>query len=319
MTSPHDLHTRGSPLGDEDGRQLLERLWESCRRRGVDRRTFMAAVAAGAAGSFLAGCVDGNEGAGPAEEGSPWVKDPGPFIPHGGKNLEARLEHQETFLTPNELFFVRNNSRTVEVDAEEYRLVVQGPSVGEPLDLGYEDVLQMPRRSVFAYIECGGNQRSFFDRVMDRPATGTQWGRGGIGMAEWTGVPMVEVLERAELGEDAVDLLLVGLDEESPEGGFRRPLPVDKALDPDTLLATHMNGVPLPPDHGFPLRAVVPGWVGSTNIKWLGRIEAHPERLWTRNNTTSRPGHRLQLDRRPSYAEPAARQDLPQGGRLLRA
>ena len=74
---------------------------------------------------------------------------------------------------------------------------------------------------------------------------------------------------------------------ESPEGGFRRVLPVEKALHPDTLLAYALNGGALPKDHGFPLRALVPGWVGSSSVKWLGRIEVSAERLWTRNNTTS--------------------------------
>ena len=82
-------------------------------------------------------------------------------------------------------------------------------------------------------------------------------------------------------------MLLVGLDADAPEGGFRRVVTADKAMHPDTLLAYGLNGESLPRDHGFPLRALVPGWVGSTSIKWLGRIVVSRERLWTRNNTTS--------------------------------
>ena len=95
-----------------------------------------------------------------------------------------------------------------------------------------------------------------------------------------------DVLTPAGIHAGAVSVLLVGLDAESPEEGFRYALPAEKAMHPDTLLAYGLNGETLPRDHGFPLRAIVPGWVGSANIKWLGRIVAVSEQVWTRNNTT---------------------------------
>jgi DMSO/TMAO reductase YedYZ molybdopterin-dependent catalytic subunit len=95
------------------------------------------------------------------------------------------------------------------------------------------------------------------------------------------------VLELAGIRDNAIDVLLVGLDANSPEGGFRRVLSVEKALHPDTLLAYALNGEPLPKDNGFPVRALVPGWIGSTSIKWLGRIVVCTEKIWTRNNTKS--------------------------------
>ena len=95
------------------------------------------------------------------------------------------------------------------------------------------------------------------------------------------------MLALAGIRDDAVSVLLLGLDTESPEGGFRYVLPLEKAMHPETLLAYALNGETLPKDHGFPLRAVVPGWVGSAHIKWLGRIVVSSEQLWTRNNTTS--------------------------------
>jgi sulfane dehydrogenase subunit SoxC len=95
------------------------------------------------------------------------------------------------------------------------------------------------------------------------------------------------VLELAGLKETATDVLFIGLDTESPEEGFRRVLPIEKALDPDTLLAYALNGATLPKDHGYPVRALVPGWVGSSSIKWLGRIVVSSEKIWTRNNTQS--------------------------------
>lgn len=91
------------------------------------------------------------------------------------------------------------------------------------------------------------------------------------------------MLDLAGLSQDAVDVNLIGLD----ESAFERAMPLAKALDPDTIIALRMNGVPLPADHGFPARSVVPGWAGSNSIKWLGRIQVSTEKVWNRNNTTS--------------------------------
>ena len=110
---------------------------------------------------------------------------------------------------------------------------------------------------------------------------------GAIGNGEWLGAALRDVLTLADIGDNAVSVLLVGLDTEAPDEGFRYVLPVKKAMNPNTLLAYALNGEMLPKDHGFPLRAVVPGWVGSANIKWLGRIVVSSEQLWTRNNNTS--------------------------------
>ncbi len=226
------------------------------------------------------------EVASPADQ--PWFKDPAPFIEHGGKSLEARLENMEGLLTPASLFFVRNNSATaVDIDAASWRLSIEGDAVTNPLSLSYEAIRELPRRSLFCYLECAGNQRAMYDRVQGREAEGTQWGTGGIGNGEWTGASLRDVLEMAGVTSQAVSVLLVGMDLESPEEGFRRVLPIDKAMHPDTLLAYGLNGEPMTRDHGFPVRALVPGWVGASSIKWLGRIVVSSEQLWTRNNTTS--------------------------------
>ena len=279
------------PIDSREARDLLERFQTSCERYGVDRRRFIRLVGAGAAGGFLAACAAQEEGAGAASDaGAPasiFFKDTAEFIPHGARNLEARIDRLDSFLTPASQFFVRNNSSSIAVDADRYALRIDGPGVDQPLDLTLDQLQALPRRSVFAYIECGGNQRSFFELLQGRAATGTQWGRGGVGMAEWSGVPLGEVLRLAGLRDDAVEAQLIGLDSGSPEEGFRRPIPLAKALDPDTILADRMNGEALPADHGYPVRAVVPGWVGSTNIKWLGHIEVSTEKVWSRNNTTS--------------------------------
>ncbi len=267
------------------------RLWALAERRGMDRRRFLRLLVAGGATAVLAACgADGDDA--PATEGAPepsgWFKDPAPFIRHAdGKSLEARLELMEGLITPVSRFFVRNNSVSADVDAANWRLLVEGDAVANPVEFSLEAIRSLPRRTLTAALECAGNHRAMFDRVQGRPAEGTQWGTGGIGNGEWTGASLRDVLDFAGIRANAVSVLLAGLDAESPEAGFRRALPVGKARHPDTLLAYALNGEPLTRDHGYPLRALVPGWVGASSIKWLGRIEVSAEPHWTRNNTTS--------------------------------
>ena len=268
-------------------------LWEYAHKRGMSRRKFLWLLAMGGAAAVLAACTDlpTTEPAEPPSTAemktSPWFKDPEPFIPQGDNSLESRLENMHGIITPNRLFFVRNNSFSLDVDASEWRLSIEGDAIDLPLSLSYEDIRNMPSRTVVSYLECAGNHRVMFNLVKGQPAAGTQWGTGAVGNGEWTGVPLKDVLGLAGITDDATNVLLIGMDEQSPEGGFRRVMPVDKALDPDALLAYTLNGETLPKDHGFPLRAVLPGWVGSSSIKWLHRIVVASERLWTRNNTTS--------------------------------
>ena len=273
-------------------------LWEFVSARGMNRRQFLQLMMAGGASAVLAACA-GREPSGPTPqpatkpeasapvERPPWFKDPTPFIRHDDKGLESRLESMKGLITPNRLFFVRNNSATVDLDVSDWRLSVEGDAVDQPMDLTYDDVRSLPSRTLTSYLECAGNHRAMFDLLKGRKASGTQWMTGAIGNGEWVGVALRDVLTLAGIHASAASVLLVGLDEESPEEGFRYVLPAEKAMHPDTLLAYALNGETLPKDHGFPLRALVPGWVGSANIKWLGRILVSSERLWTRNNTTS--------------------------------
>ncbi len=113
-------------------------------------------------------------------------------------------------------------------------------------------------------------------------AEGGQWGTGAIGAANWTGVRLRDLLEQAGLVADARDVMPEGLDDHQ----VRRPLPLAKALADDTIVALEMNGEPLLPDHGFPARLVVSGWVGGAWIKWLGRIQVATEPLHSPYNTT---------------------------------
>jgi len=174
------------------------------------------------------------------------------------------------YVVGNDRFYVRNHAPTPRVDATTWSLRIMGRGVDRPLSLSYADLLATPEVvSAVRAVECAGNGRAFFaERHGERPG-GAQWRLGAIGVAEWTGVPLRTLLERARLRPSAVCVLPVGLD----ECRGRRPLPIAKALADDTLVAFGMNGEPLPPDHGFPVRLVVPGWAGVASIKWLDRIE----------------------------------------------
>ena len=272
-----------------------ESLWEFVNARGMERRQFLRLMMAGGAAAVLAACArDGSPGQTPSPTPildtftpAPWFKDPAPFIPRDDKGLEARLENMRGLITPNRFFFVRNNSVSLDLDASDWRLSVEGDAVSEPMELTYDEIRNLPSRTMTAYLECAGNHRAMFDLLNGQKASGTQWMTGAVGNGEWVGASLSDALTLAGVHASAVSVLLVGLDEESPEEGFRYVLPIEKAMRPDTLLAYALNGEALPRDHGFPLRAIVPGWVGSANIKWLGRIVVSSKPMWTRNNTTS--------------------------------
>lgn len=190
------------------------------------------------------------------------------------ENSETPLDTSASWVTPNRLFFVRNHFAVPQVDVSQWRLCVEG-CVESPREWTLDELAALPERTVFSTIECAGNGRSFLTPHVH----GVQWGAGAIGHAEWTGVPLKNVLEQSCIKPETKEILFEGLDSgrESDYSGvltFARSLPLAKALDRDTLLATKMNGEPLEPVHGFPLRLIVPGWYGVGSVKWLGRIAA---------------------------------------------
>ena len=278
-------------------------LSQLAQERGIGRRALLRLLATGGMAAVLMACAEiqppadvarslsepGQAAGDAAAAAHPQsvFKDPAPFIQRGASGLESRLEHLQGLLSPNRLFFVRNNSRSMEIDARDWRLSVGGDAVSNAREFTYADLRRLPSRTIVSYLECAGNQRAMFDLVKGEAASGTQWTTGAVGNAVWTGVSLRDVLELAGVAADAASVLLVGLDAESPENGWRRALPIEKALDPDTLLAYAMNGEDLPIDHGYPLRALVPGWVGSASVKWLSHVDVSSQRHWTRNNTTS--------------------------------
>jgi DMSO/TMAO reductase YedYZ molybdopterin-dependent catalytic subunit len=202
-----------------------------------------------------------------------------------GSNAEMRWEvmQGQGYFVPNASFFVRDHTSTPLIDASTYALSVFGtglrgsPTPSNPVRFSYQDLLDLPARTVISFIECAGNGRSFFTSQQNEPVPGTPWLLGAIGVAAWRGVPLSTILDIAGITRDAVDVMPYGLDPDYLSGGVdygkvRRPIPVAKALD-DVILAYEMNGVPLPPDSGYPVRAIVPSWAGISNIKWVGQIE----------------------------------------------
>lgn len=189
-------------------------------------------------------------------------------------NLEFPFGSLDGFITRTEDFFVRCHFPIPEIPLDRWRLRVIG-EVQRPIELDWRELRSLPETSVTATIECAGNGRVFLSPKVD----GAQWERGAVGNAVWAGVRLGEVLQRAGLRATAREVILTGADsgeiESAPRPGgrihFARSLPVAKASD-DVVLAWQMNGEDLTPAHGFPLRAIVPGWYGMASVKWLTEI-----------------------------------------------
>jgi DMSO/TMAO reductase YedYZ molybdopterin-dependent catalytic subunit len=175
---------------------------------------------------------------------------------------------------PNAHFYVRNHFQIPYLDPETWRLRLHG-AVDRPLQLSLRDLQNLPSRSRTVTLECAGNGRT----LLQPPTAGEQWRLGAVSTAEWTGVPLVELLDRAGIRLHAREVVFRGGDMGTPAGldraiRFERSLTVDLARDPDVLVAYAMNGEPLPVQHGYPLRLVVPGWYAVASVKWLTEIEA---------------------------------------------
>jgi DMSO/TMAO reductase YedYZ molybdopterin-dependent catalytic subunit len=173
---------------------------------------------------------------------------------------------------PNARFYMRNNFRMPYLDAATFRLTVGGV-VERPQSFTLRDLQNMRSSTLVATLECAGNGRSLFER----PTEGEKWGLGAVSTAEWTGVPLLEILDRAGVRPEVKDVLFRGADGGPVDGRsngmrFERSLCRDDA-GADVLLAYAMNGEPLPVEHGYPLRLIVPGWYAVASVKWLTDIE----------------------------------------------
>jgi sulfane dehydrogenase subunit SoxC len=183
-----------------------------------------------------------------------------------GLPLEA-LRHE---ITPIGLHYLLIHFDIPEVDERAWRLEVGG-LVSRPLTLSLEDVKARPAQEAPVTLECAGNGRAL---LTPRPLS-APWLVGAVGTARWKGTPLAPLLEEAGVGPEAKEVVFTGLDrgiQGDVEHSYERSLPLAEALRNDVLLAYEVNGQPLPPQHGFPLRLIVPGWYGMTHVKWLRSI-----------------------------------------------
>lgn len=185
-------------------------------------------------------------------------------------DLETPVEYFNTWLTPVPRFFVRNHiHEPSELDRDDWRLTVGG-EVERPLTLTLAQFPKIETHSVVNTLECAGNGRG-----LQRPQVpGIQWGKGAVSTARFSGARLRDILHRAGVKSTGKHVMFRGLDEVPGKvPPFIRSIPIEKAMDSDTLVATHMNGAPLTKHHGFPARALVPGWIGAASCKWLTEIK----------------------------------------------
>ena len=226
-----------------------------------------------------------------------WATDPSaPIVP--GKqgmilrsfrflDLEMPPEFMSNWITPVPHFFVRNHMfEPSALNAGEWRLNISG-EVDKPLTLSLAELEKIESHSVTNTLECAGNGRAF----QNPHVPGIQWQRGAVGNARFTGPRLRDLLERAGVKPTGKQVMFHGLDEVPGKvPPFIRSIPLEKAVDGDTLIAIHMNGAPLNKHHGFPARALVPGWIGAASCKWLSEIKVMEKEF---EGNFMKPGYRM--------------------------
>jgi DMSO/TMAO reductase YedYZ molybdopterin-dependent catalytic subunit len=229
----------------------------------------------------------------PGDEVIPWLDQPAPNPVPQIAQRQLIWEELDSWLTPADEFFIISHYNTPVLDQATHRLDIAG-LVARPQSLTVADLRARPRREVTFTMECSGN-------------TGLPFLIGAVGNARWTGTPLAPLLERAGILEAGIEVIFWGADAGPvtirdnsgimapgrtgtgvPDGAgaldltiteqFARSMSVEDALNRDNLLCYDMNGAPLPPEHGFPLRLIAPGWYGVANVKWLSRIEVVDQR-----------------------------------------
>lgn len=192
-------------------------------------------------------------------------------------NFEAPIDYFNTVITPNDKFFVRWHLGEIpEIDLASWRLSIGGDSVDHPFQLSMEQLKRdFNPVEITAICQCAGNRRG----LSDPHVAGVQWAYGAMGNAVWKGVRLKDILAKAGLKADALEIVLNGADQgvipETPD--FIKSIPVWKALDENTLVAYEMNGAPLPQLNGFPARIIVPGWTATYWLKQVISIKAMPK------------------------------------------
>jgi sulfite oxidase len=183
-------------------------------------------------------------------------------------DFETPVALLDSFITPNDLFYVRSHLPVPQVDPSAWTLKIGG-EVNSPISLTLDEIKKLPAVTVTMTLECAGNGRAFFEPAL----AGIQWEKGAVGTARFTGARMSDVLKKAGVKTSGINVEMHAADR--PPGtmpAFVRQVPMAKAMHPDTILAWDMNGQPIPLPHGSPLRAIVPGWEGAYSIKWLNAL-----------------------------------------------
>src|SRR5882724_3831005 len=239
-------------------------------------------------------------------------------------NLEMPFEEVNGFLTPTESFYVRTHFPIPSIDRDAWWLHVEG-DVEKSFAINYEELLQIGPVTIPVTLECAGNNRHF----LEPKVKGVQWGLGAVGTAEWSGVPLSILLERAGVKSSAREVILEGADggelqePKRPSGNarFARSIPIAKARE-DVLLAYRMNDADLPPENGFPLRAIVPAWYAMASIKWLQRIivtdrtftgyyQTMDYAYWARRGDTAELVPLTEMQVKAEIARPVAGDNVP--------
>jgi DMSO/TMAO reductase YedYZ molybdopterin-dependent catalytic subunit len=228
------------------------------------------------------------------------VASPEEGISHDELRLAARnhgmpLESLRWDITPPGLHYLLIHYDIPAIDPTTFELVIDG-LVATPLSLDLDAIRSRPRVSAVVTLECAGNGRA---RLLPRPVS-QPWLTEAVGTARWGGTPLADLLQEAGIAEEAVDVVFTGADhgvERGLEQDYQRALPVAEAMRGDVLLAYEMNGAPLPPQHGAPLRLIVPGWYGMAHVKWLRKITVAAEpfdgfqmRAYRLRDTPEEPG-----------------------------
>src|SRR6266850_1979953 len=231
-------------------------------RRAFLKTASAAALAAPAVHPFLAWAADPSAISVPGKDGM--IVRSYRFL-----DLEAPVEFMTDWITPVNHFFVRNHMfEPAKIETSTWKLTIGG-EVEKPLTLTLADLQKVPVHSVTNIMECAGNGRS----LQSPKVPGIQWGKGAVGNAKFSGPSLKVLLEKADVKDTGKHVMFRGLDEVPGKvPPFIRSIPIEKAIDADTLIATHMNGAPLTHHHGFPARVITPGWAGAASCKWLTEI-----------------------------------------------
>ena len=281
-----------------DKKRLAIGLPEPAAGNGLlDRRGLFGAAATGSLAALIS-----RPGVAAAGELAvePWMQEPGsPFVGYGQPSrFEAKVVRVFTTapgttgtgasrtphhllngaITPNGLHFERHHSGIPDIDPEAHRLLIHG-LVKRPLVFSLETLARYPMESRIAFIECGGNSGSLYQK--DPVAAGVQALHGLVSGAEWTGVRLADLLDEAGVDPKARWILAEGGD----AAGMSRSVPMAKAID-DAIIALYQNGERIRPSNGYPLRLLLPGYEGNMNVKWLRRIKATEGPTMTKDETS---------------------------------